>query len=151
VTTRTFKNTLNNYSESVSTGASAAGAFFIGPLYFMVKGCWVQGILLFIALFSVFLSPGLIIVYLPIHLALTFFAEDIIAKNYLKKGWVEVTPSKPEKNPLDEANVSRWEENTGPATNTSATKDSKDTFGNNATLLGLIIFAGLFIVFASTR
>lgn len=144
MTTRTFKNTLNNYSESVSTGTSASGAFFIGPLYFMAKGCWLQGIFQFIGLFLAFLFPPLIIVYLPIHLALTFFAEDIIAKNYLKKGWVEITPLK---------------ENATPSASLAETADSlairspepKDTFGNNATLLGLIIFAGLFIVFASTR
>jgi len=73
-----FKNPSNDYIEEVPTLAWLWVLLF-GAIYFAIRGIWthaVAGIILAIVTYGIS------------WLIYPFFAKNIIATNYLKKGWV---------------------------------------------------------------
>jgi len=74
-----FENPANSYIEEVD------GAWFysllFGCFYFGYKGAWMAAILTIVAAFLTF---GLSWLLVPI------FADDILRKNYLQRGWKEI-------------------------------------------------------------
>jgi hypothetical protein len=76
-----FENTANGYVEEVD------GAWFymliFGFFYLGYKGAWMAAIL---ALVGAMLTAGISWLFLPI------FADEIIRKSYLQRGWKELTP-----------------------------------------------------------
>jgi hypothetical protein len=83
-----FENPANGYIEEVD------GAWFysllFGCFYFAYKGAWMAAILVFI---GSFFTVGLAWLLAPIY------ADDILRKSYLQKGWKEVTPTAVNANP----------------------------------------------------
>ena len=75
-----FENPANNYVEEVD------GAWFytliFGCFYLGYKGAWVAAILSF---FAAFMTAGIAWFIIPI------FADDILRKSYLRRGWRDVT------------------------------------------------------------
>ncbi len=85
---RTFENPSNGYRESVS-GLSILWTILFGFIYLAIKGVWTHAIaalaLVVVGSFTAGIGGALVwIVY-------AFFAPTVIASNYLKKGWKEVT------------------------------------------------------------
>ena len=76
-----FKNTRNNYTETVSTPISWLLVFLFGPIYWAVKGIWRHAV---VHLILAIISFGVI------HLIYPFFTYSILRKHYLKLGWKEV-------------------------------------------------------------
>ena len=77
-----FENPANGYVEEVD------GAWFytliFGCFYLGYKGAWMAAILAFLA---ALLTAGISWLVLPI------FADEIIRKSYLQRGWKELTPA----------------------------------------------------------
>ena len=75
-----FENPSNNYVEVVD------GAWFytliFGCFYLGYKGAWMAAVLCFFAAFFTFGISWLIV---------PFFADDIVRKCYLQRGWRELT------------------------------------------------------------
>lgn len=75
-----FENPANGYVEEID------GAWFytllFGCFYLAYKGAWIAAVLGFVAAIFTF---GLSWLLMPI------FADDILRKSYLQKGWKEVT------------------------------------------------------------
>jgi hypothetical protein len=75
-----FRNPANGYEED-ATG-SWLWCFLFGPIYFALKGVWNHAVF----------SAGLAIVTCGLSwLMYPFFAREIVARNYLRKGWIAVT------------------------------------------------------------
>ena len=77
-----FENPANSYVEEVD------GAWFytliFGCFYLSYKGAWMAAILGFV---SALMTAGISWLILPI------FADEIIRKSYLQRGWEELTPA----------------------------------------------------------
>ena len=73
-----FKNPSNDYVEEAPSLAWLWALLF-GPLYFAIKGVWPH------ALGSLVLA---IVTFGISHFIYFFFANSIIRKSYLKKGWI---------------------------------------------------------------
>tara|TARA_B100001121_G_C18634303_1_gene595913 strand:+ start:88 stop:333 length:246 start_codon:yes stop_codon:yes gene_type:complete len=76
-----FRNTRNNYTETVSTPVSWLWVFLFGPIYWAVQGIWRHAVVHFILA---------VITFGIAHLIYPFFTYFIIRKHYLKLGWKEV-------------------------------------------------------------
>jgi hypothetical protein len=79
-----FRNPANGYVEEID--GAMLWTFLLGPFYLGFKGLWGWAILGFVA---AFFSFGLFWLVLP------FFAEGVIRKHFLQKGWVEVESDNP--------------------------------------------------------
>jgi hypothetical protein len=75
-----FKNAQTGYVEECSH--PWLWTLLFGSFYFAFKGDWIQT---FISAFIALLTSGLSWLVYP------FFAKKIIRRNYLLKGWIEVT------------------------------------------------------------
>ncbi len=71
-----FRNPVNGYEEKVRL--AWLWCLLFCPLYFTVNGVWPH------ALISWFTMPVTWLIY-------PFFAKGIIKRNYLRKGWIEVS------------------------------------------------------------
>jgi hypothetical protein len=97
----TFRNPANGYIERIDS--PALWTFFFGSFYLGFKGAWgwaVIGILLSGVTLGVF------------WLILPFFAESILRKHFLQKGWIEEshdegTSPPPKRTPHQEAEHQR--------------------------------------------
>ena len=88
-----FKNKQNDYIESVSS--PGLWTLFFGPLYFLVKGLWKHFfIYIGIIIASIFFLEALEYTGRPpvllLQIIYAFFANGIVRKHYLRKGWVQV-------------------------------------------------------------
>src|SRR3546814_20029951 len=108
---RTFRHPGNGHEETIDRDP-VIGVLFFGGIYLLLKGLWVHcvfwwiavstGILLNINFGSFVVAPLLSIVY-------AFTIRDILAKRYLRQGWIATTPS--ERTPyLSETPAKRSEE-----------------------------------------
>jgi hypothetical protein len=74
-----FRNPQNGFVDELSSPGLCC--FFLGSLYFAVKGVWAHAIASFvIALCTMGIS----------WLIYPFFASEIIRTSYLRRGWSEV-------------------------------------------------------------
>jgi hypothetical protein len=73
-----FRNPANGYEENV--GLAWLWCLLLGPIYFAAKGIW------FHALISLLLA----ILTLVSWLIYPFFANTIVRRNYLRRGWLPV-------------------------------------------------------------
>ena len=75
-----FKNPLNNYIEEISP-VTWLFVLLFGCIYFAIKGVWSHAFAGFLlALFTAGIS----------WLIYPFFANEIMRKHYLRKGWIEI-------------------------------------------------------------
>jgi hypothetical protein len=87
---RVFENPANGYREELTSWVAVVAAFFLGPLYLALKGVWthffVWLVLAIIGLGTIVLAPFYVIVHVGYMLA----TPEIVAGNYLRRGWREV-------------------------------------------------------------
>lgn len=74
-----FRNPANGYEEEATS--SWLWCLLFGPAYFALKGVWTH--MVFAAALAL-VTAGISWVIYP------FFAKDIIARNYLRRGWVPI-------------------------------------------------------------
>lgn len=67
-----FRNPANNYVETVSK--PFLWTFLFGPVYFAKKGLW---------------GPAVLFIFLLPWLVFPFMAKGMIARYYLRQGWIE--------------------------------------------------------------
>lgn len=91
-----FKNNDNGYIEKANN--TFVWTFLFGPFYFLYKGAWQHCCLWFllgfvITVFVYVVSDGTYTGVGPgifLNLTFCFFAQSIIRKHYLRKGWTEL-------------------------------------------------------------
>jgi len=76
-----FKNPSNGYIEEISSDVWAK-VFFLGFIYFAVKGVWTHAFVSFI------LAPMTLGISWLIY---PFFTSAVMRKHYLRKGWIEIS------------------------------------------------------------
>ena len=76
-----FKNPMNDFEETVSSGLSWLWCFLFGPIYWAVKGIWRHAV---VHLALAIITAGIA------HFVYPFFTYKIIKKHYNKIGWIEV-------------------------------------------------------------
>ena len=86
---REFQNPSNGYRETVS-GLSILWTFLFGFIYLAIRGVWshaIASLALVLVAGSFTAGVGGVLVWI----VYAFFAPTIIASNYLKRCWKEVT------------------------------------------------------------
>jgi hypothetical protein len=68
-----FRNPANNHIEEIDS--PLLWTFLLGPFYLVYKGAWAWALLCLLVPIAWFIVP--------------FFAEEILRKQYLQKGWIE--------------------------------------------------------------
>ena len=76
-----FKNPVNDYEETVSSGLSWFWCFLFGPIHWAFKGIWGHSV---IYLFLAIITGGIA------HFSYPFFTYTIISNHYNKIGWTEI-------------------------------------------------------------
>jgi hypothetical protein len=78
-----FKNPSNGYVEQATGKFSVLWAIVFGPLYFARKRMW----------FHTMMSAAVTLATVGLGLLVYgFFAPDLVKKDYLRRGWIEVNP-----------------------------------------------------------
>lgn len=93
---RIFKNPSNGYHERVG-GFSILLALLFGVFYFMAKGVWMHVAIQLVisALLLVSLGPPGIMLVLIMWVVYALVLPGVLAKKYLRDGWIEVTSGEP--------------------------------------------------------
>lgn len=89
---RTFENPANGYKEEVGFG-SVIGVFFFGAIYLAIKGLWRHVFLWLIVVVGFAMmtgGPGALIAAPAAGFVYAFVIRDILANDYLAKGWREL-------------------------------------------------------------
>lgn len=89
---RYFEDPRNSHREEVN-GWASAGALCFGLFYFAVKGIWrhvVIQLLLIVLFFAALGAPGTMFAML-MWVIYAAMAQNIVASNYLRNGWREVS------------------------------------------------------------
>ena len=89
---RYFEDPRNSHREEVN-GWASAGALCFGLFYFAVKGIWrhvVIQLLLIVLFFATLEAPGMMFAML-MWVIYAAMAQNIVASNYLRNGWREVS------------------------------------------------------------
>jgi len=88
---RVFENPANQYQEVVTNG-SQWGTFWLGPIYFAAKGLWTHAAaLVLLTLATVSIGAFAWLLLFLIWIGYTIVTPDLLASNYLKRGWREVS------------------------------------------------------------
>lgn len=100
---RVFENPANKYREKVS-GWSRLWVLIFGLFYLAVKGLWGHVVINIAAMVLILVSlpPAIPLIWLIVYICYAFVIPNLIARRYLRMGWIEVTGlDKPSTSKLD--------------------------------------------------